>query len=92
MTLQIRIAGFGGQGVMVVGQMLAWCATNDGLNAIFVQHMVQKQEAEPPIVVTISDDNIYQYLSTPIILLFNEPSLINLDKYQRWQSHFITQH
>jgi len=46
MIYQIRIAGFGGQGVMVLGQMLAWSATKVGLNAMFSQLMVQKHVVE----------------------------------------------
>ena len=36
MTKTIRIAGFGGQGVMLLGQVLAYSATLKGLNAIWV--------------------------------------------------------
>ena len=36
MTETIRIAGFGGQGVMLMGQLLAATASNEDLNSIWV--------------------------------------------------------
>ena len=77
MTLQIRIAGFGGQGVMVLGQMLAWCATNDGLNAIFVPtYGPETRGGTANCMVTISDELIYSpvFINANYFIAFNEPS------------------
>lgn len=81
MTYQIRIAGFGGQGVMVLGQMLAWSATHVGLNAMFVPtYGPETRGGTANCMVTISDERIfYQFLLMLIILLplMNHP-LISL--------------
>ncbi len=77
MTLQIRIAGFGGQGVMVLGQMLAWSATNVGLNAIFVPtYGPETRGGTANCMVTISDEIIYSpiFIEADYFIAFNEPS------------------
>lgn len=77
MTLQIRIAGFGGQGVMVLGQMLAWSATNVGLNAIFVPtYGPETRGGTANCMVTISDEKIYSpiFIDADYFIAFNEPS------------------
>lgn len=77
MTYQIRIAGFGGQGVMVLGQMLAWCATKVGLNAMFVPtYGPETRGGTANCMVTISKDRIYSpvFIDADYFIAFNEPS------------------
>lgn len=77
MTLQIRIAGFGGQGVMVLGQMLAYAATNVGLNAMFVPtYGPETRGGTANCMVTISDERIYSpvFIKADYLIAFNEPS------------------
>lgn len=77
MTYQIRIAGFGGQGVMVLGQMLAWSATKVGLNAMFVPtYGPETRGGTANCMVTISKDRIYSpvFIDADYFIAFNEPS------------------
>ncbi len=77
MTYQIRIAGFGGQGVMVLGQMLAWSATKVGLNAMFVPtYGPETRGGTANCMVTISRDRIYSpiFIDADYFIAFNEPS------------------
>lgn len=77
MTYQIRIAGFGGQGVMVLGQMLAWSATKIGLNAIFVPtYGPETRGGTANCMVTISNEAIYSpvFIKADYLIAFNEPS------------------
>ena len=76
MTYQIRIAGFGGQGVMVLGQMLAWSATKVGLNAMFVPtYGPETRGGTANCMVTISKDRIYSpvFIDADYFIAFNEP-------------------
>lgn len=77
MTYQIRIAGFGGQGVMVLGQMLAWSATKLGLNAMFVPtYGPETRGGTANCMVTISKERIYSpvFINADYFIAFNEPS------------------
>ena len=77
MTYQIRIAGFGGQGVMVLGQMLAWSANEVGLNSIFVPtYGPETRGGTANCMVTISSEQIYSpvFINADYLIAFNEPS------------------
>jgi len=51
MYLEVIIAGFGGQGVMLMGETICEAATSMGVNATFSHLMDLKQEVEPQIVM-----------------------------------------
>lgn len=77
MTKTIRIAGFGGQGVMLLGQILAYSATLKGLNAIWVPtYGPETRGGTANCMVTISDQPIYSpvFTDSDDLIVLNEPS------------------
>ena len=77
MTKTIRIAGFGGQGVMLLGQVLAYSATLKGLNAIWVPtYGPETRGGTANCMVTISDEPIYSpvFKDSDDLIVLNEPS------------------
>ena len=92
MTVQIRIAGFGGQGVMVLGQMLAWCATKVGMNAMFVPtYGPETRGGTANCMVTISDETIYSpvFINADYFIAFNEPSFNKFRSDIKKDGHII---
>lgn len=79
MTKTIRIAGFGGQGVMLLGQVLAYSATLKGLNAIWVPtYGPETRGGTANCMVTISDEPIYSpvFKDSDDLIVLNEPSYL----------------
>lgn len=79
MTKTIRIAGFGGQGVMLLGQVLAYSATIKGLNSIWVPtYGPETRGGTANCMVTISDEPIYSpvFKESDDLIVLNEPSYI----------------
>ncbi|MDY0210751.1 MAG: 2-oxoacid:acceptor oxidoreductase family protein [Acholeplasma sp.] len=79
MTKTIRIAGFGGQGVMLLGQVLAYSATLKGLNAIWVPtYGPETRGGTANCMVTISDEPIYSpvFQESDDLIVLNEPSYL----------------
>ncbi|HAV20052.1 MAG TPA: 2-oxoacid:ferredoxin oxidoreductase subunit gamma [Firmicutes bacterium] len=79
MTKTIRIAGFGGQGVMLMGQLLAATASNENLNSIWVpSYGPETRGGTANCLVTISDQAIYSpvFAKADHCIVLNEPSYI----------------
>jgi len=79
MNRTIRIAGFGGQGVMLLGQIIAATASNEGLNSIWVPtYGPETRGGTANCMVTISDKPIYSPIFTKAddFIAMNEPSLV----------------
>jgi len=77
MTKTIRIAGFGGQGVMLLGQILAYSATIQGMHAIWVPtYGPETRGGTANCMVTISDTPIYSpvFKDSDDLIVLNEPS------------------
>ena len=77
MTKTIRIAGFGGQGVMLLGQLLAYAATDQSLNSIWVPtYGPETRGGTANCALTISDQAIYSpvFNQSDILIALNEPS------------------
>jgi 2-oxoglutarate ferredoxin oxidoreductase subunit gamma len=77
MTKTIRIAGFGGQGVMLLGQILAYSATLKGMHAIWVPtYGPETRGGTANCMVTISDTPIYSpvFKDSDDLIVLNEPS------------------
>jgi len=77
MTKTIRIAGFGGQGVMLLGQVLAYSATLKGMHAIWVPtYGPETRGGTANCMVTISDTPIYSpvFKDSDDLIVLNEPS------------------
>jgi 2-oxoglutarate ferredoxin oxidoreductase subunit gamma len=76
---QVTIAGFGGQGVMMIGQMLAYAATDENLHTLwFPSYGPETRGGTANCSVTIADKEInspiFSHANTLIAL--NNPSLL----------------
>ncbi len=72
------IAGFGGQGVMLMGQILSFCATEKGVNTLwFPSYGPETRGGTANCSVTISENYVNSpVISTPdSIIIMNKPSL-----------------
>ena len=78
MEKKITVAGFGGQGVMVIGQMLGYASCKAGRNALFLpKYGPEQRGGTANCSVTISDGEIgapvSRYVDT--LIAMNQPSL-----------------
>jgi 2-oxoglutarate ferredoxin oxidoreductase subunit gamma len=79
---KVIIAGFGGQGVMLMGQLLSYAATDKELNTLwFPSYGPETRGGTANCSVTISENTVNSpVISTPdSIIIMNKPSL---DKFQ----------
>ncbi len=79
---KVIIAGFGGQGVMLMGQLLSYTATAKELNTLwFPSYGPETRGGTANCSITISETNVNSpVISTPdSIIIMNKPSL---DKFQ----------
>lgn len=78
MIRTIRISGFGGQGVMLTGQLLAYAANKQGLYSLWVPtYGPETRGGTANCSITISDKPIYSpvFQKSDDLIIFNEPSL-----------------
>lgn len=78
-AVNIRIAGFGGQGVMMTGQMLAYAATNEELNGLWSpSYGPETRGGTANCAVIVSKKPIHSpvFQKSHHLLAFNYPSLI----------------
>ncbi|PKK94043.1 MAG: 2-oxoacid:ferredoxin oxidoreductase subunit gamma [Tenericutes bacterium HGW-Tenericutes-6] len=78
MIRRIRVAGFGGQGVMLTGQLLAYAANKQGLYSLWVPtYGPETRGGTANCSIVISDKPIYSpvFKNSDDLLIFNEPSL-----------------
>ncbi len=78
MIKQITVAGFGGQGVMLLGQTLAHAGNEVGLNTLwFPSYGPETRGGTANCGVTISSDPINSpvYAKATTLIMLNEPSL-----------------
>ena len=76
------IAGFGGQGVMLIGNLLAYAGMKDGLNVTYIQvYGPEMRGGTANCTVVLSEDDIGSpIIHRPVSLIaMNRPSL---DKFQ----------
>ena len=77
-TSNIKVAGFGGQGVMMFGQILAYSATKDDLFGLwFPSYGPETRGGTANCAVIVSDQQIYSpiFRDTDHLIVFNGPSL-----------------
>jgi 2-oxoglutarate ferredoxin oxidoreductase subunit gamma len=75
---QLIIAGFGGQGVMLMGQLLSYAATNKNINTLwFPSYGPETRGGTANCSVTISEENVNSpVISKPdSLIIMNKPSL-----------------
>jgi 2-oxoglutarate ferredoxin oxidoreductase subunit gamma len=78
MNEKVIIAGFGGQGVMLMGQILSFAATEKNLNTLwFPSYGPETRGGTANCSITISDESVNSpVISTPdSIMIMNKPSL-----------------
>lgn len=76
--VNIRVAGFGGQGIMMFGQMLAYCATNDNMFSIWVPSYGPETRggtANCSVIVSTKMINSPVFTNADVLVAFNQPSL-----------------
>lgn len=82
MTEEIIIAGFGGQGVLSMGKILAYAALIDGKEVTWMPSYGPEQRGGTAnVTVIVSDDNI----SSPILDFYDTGVILNqqsLDKFE----------
>jgi len=75
---KVIVAGFGGQGVMLMGQLLSYCATEKEVNTLwFPSYGPETRGGTANCSVTISEEYVNSpVISTPdSIMIMNKPSL-----------------
>lgn len=83
MENRLTIAGFGGQGVMMIGQLLCYASVDHGKEALFLPHYGPEQRGGTAnCSVILSDEPIGSPVSRNIqcLIAMNEPSIIQFQK------------
>lgn len=78
MENRLIVAGFGGQGVMMIGQLLCYAAIDYGKEALFLPHYGPEQRGGTAnCTVTISDEAIGSPIvrRIDVLIAMNQPSL-----------------
>ena len=79
MENSLLIAGFGGQGVILIGQLLGYAATSVGKNATFFPaYGAEQRGGTANCTVVISDQDIGSPVVSKldVVIVMNEPSLM----------------
>ena len=79
MLTGIKISGFGGQGVMVIGQLLCYSAINEGKNPSYLpRYGPEKRGGWAECHVMISDEEVGSLMSeqTDILLALNQDAIV----------------
>ncbi|HOP56694.1 MAG TPA: 2-oxoacid:acceptor oxidoreductase family protein [Bacillota bacterium] len=77
-TKNIKVAGFGGQGIMMFGQMIAYSATHDNVNSLwFPSYGPETRGGTANCSVIVSDKEINSpiFKDADHLVAFNAPSL-----------------
>lgn len=75
---KIMVGGFGGQGVMIIGQLLGYASCEAGKNSLFLpKYGPEQRGGTANCTVTISDDEIGAPASrkVDVLIALNQPSL-----------------
>lgn len=83
---RITIAGFGGQGVMLIGQLLAYAAVEENKNSLwFPSYGPETRGGTANCAVTISDI----YINSPVFSKANTLIALNLPSLNRFKDKVI---
>jgi 2-oxoglutarate ferredoxin oxidoreductase subunit gamma len=80
----IKVAGFGGQGVMMFGQILAYSATKDNINGLwFPSYGPETRGGTANCSVIVSDKQINSpvFKNADHLVAFNLPSLVKFEEH-----------
>jgi 2-oxoglutarate ferredoxin oxidoreductase subunit gamma len=84
METSLLVGGFGGQGVVLIGQLLGYAATNAGLNATFFpSYGAEQRGGTANCTVVFSDDDIGSPVLAQLdtVIALNGPSLARFESY-----------
>jgi len=84
MENSLLIAGFGGQGVILIGQLLGYSATKAGKNATYYpSYGAEQRGGTANCTVVISDEEIGSPVVTKLdtVIAMNEPSLARFEEW-----------
>lgn len=84
MEKSLLIAGFGGQGVILIGQLLGYAATSAGLNATFYpSYGAEQRGGTANCTVVIADKEIGSPVVTKLdtVIAMNEPSVVRFTEW-----------
>lgn len=82
-SCEIIIAGFGGQGILFMGQMLSYAANDLGLNVCWLpSYGPEMRGGTANCMVTYSDTEIYSpmVLKADVVVAMNKPSMVRFEK------------
>ncbi len=79
---QVIVAGFGGQGVMLMGQMLAYAATNEGLNTVWIpSYGPETRGGTANCSIAISD----KMINSPVVTRPDSVVALNLPSLEKFE-------
>ena len=84
MENSLIVAGFGGQGVVLIGQLLGYVASAAGKNATFYpSYGAEQRGGTANCTVVIADEEIGSPVVTKLdtIIVMNEPSLVRFEEW-----------
>lgn len=82
----IKVAGFGGQGVMMFGQLLAYCSTHDELSSLWYPSYGPETRggtANCSVIISKKPINSPVFRDADHLVAFNEPSLNKFQSFLR---------
>ena len=82
MEHSLLIAGFGGQGVVLIGQLLGYAASSSGKNATYYpSYGAEQRGGTANCTVVISDEEIGSPVVSKLdtVIVMNEPSLVRFE-------------
>ncbi|MDD3126966.1 MAG: 2-oxoacid:acceptor oxidoreductase family protein [Candidatus Izemoplasmatales bacterium] len=77
-AINIRVAGFGGQGVMMTGQLMAYCATYENMFSLWVPSYGPETRggtANCSVIVSTKTIASPVFMNADVLIAFNLPSL-----------------
>lgn len=84
MENSLLIAGFGGQGVILIGQLLGYAATTEGKSATYYPaYGAEQRGGTANCTVVIADEEVGSPVVTNLdtVIVMNEPSLVRFEEW-----------
>lgn len=86
LSKEIIFAGFGGQGILYMGQMLAYVANDNDMNVCWLpSYGPEMRGGTANCMVTFSDEEVYSpmILNADVVVAMNKPSMVRFEKVLR---------
>jgi len=80
----LLVAGFGGQGVVLIGQLLGYAASSAGMNATYYpSYGAEQRGGTANCTVVLSDEEIGSPVVSKldVVIAMNEPSLVRFEEW-----------